>query len=509
MTDTIPYTPGLPTEGFNSSTADATEPAGAILGTGQGVDARRDSTSKEKMADADRGSSERKKTEEGVAFFQRLGWKRLTIVLIVNAIALGSLSLPAAFATLGMVAGVICCVGMGLLAIYTSHIVGSVKLKFPAVDHYGAAMGLLFGRFGRFGYELGSAMFVVELILLVGSHCLTGTIAFSHISESGVCSVAFGVVSAIILLLLAIPPSFTEQAILGYIDFASILGAIGITMIATGIRSHHETTTESTWSAWPKPGTTFIDGFVAITNIVFAYSFAMCQFTFMDELKKPTDYVKSIWALGVIEIIIYTLTGAIIYAFVGADVQSPALLSAGGQVSRVAFGIALPVIFISGSINITVAGRYIHGRIFKHSINRFINTPMGWITWLAIITVITILAFITAEAIPIFSDLLSLCSSLFVSGFSFYLPALMWYKLIKQGRWYDRQNISNALMCALAFVVGLVVLGCGTYASIFDIVSAIKTRNWIQLLQEYVQTTDHHPQRDNFRNGTVKRVFAC
>ncbi|KAH6659680.1 transmembrane amino acid transporter protein-domain-containing protein [Truncatella angustata] len=485
MASTTTYPSGLPKKELNSSDDDATEPVSGHRGILQGANAARGSASKEKISDVpDYSDSERQKTEAGEAFFRRLGWKRLTVVLIVNAIALGSLSLPAAFATLGMVAGVVACVGMGLLAIYTSHIIGLVKLKFPTVDHYGAAMGLLFGRYGRFGFELGSAMFVVELILLVGSHCLTGTIAFSHITESGVCSVAFGVVSAIILLLLAIPPSFTEQAILGYIDFASILGAIGITMVATGIRSHQEMINESTWSAWPKPGTTFIEGFVAITNIVFAYSFAMCQFTFMDELKKPADYVKSIWALGIIEIIIYTLTGAIVYAFVGVDVQSPALLSAGDMTSRVAFGVALPVIFISGSINITVAGRYIHGRIFRHSITRFVNTPKGWITWLAIITIITILAFITAEAIPIFSDLLSLCSSLFVSGFSFYLPALMWYKMIKQGRWYDRKNLVHSLLCALAFVVGLVVLGCGTYASIVDI-------------------------RDNFRNGTVKQVFAC
>ncbi|ETS85411.1 N amino acid transport system protein [Pestalotiopsis fici W106-1] len=483
MTGSTPYGSGLAENDMNSSTDDATEPKRVELGTGKDMDKKRRGSAGEKSSDTDPGYSERK-VEEGEAFFRRLGWKRLTVVLIVNAIALGSLSLPAAFATLGMVAGVISCVGVGLLAIYTSHIIGLVKLKFPEIDHYGAAMGLLFGRFGRFGYELGSAMFVIELILLVGSHCLTGTIAFTHITESSVCSIVFGVVSAIILLLLAIPPSFTEQAILGYVDFISIIGAIGITMIATGIRSSHEILSESTWSAWPAPDTTFIQGFVAITNIVFAYSFAMCQFTFMDELKKPEDYVKSIWSLGIIEIIIYTLTGAIIYAFVGSEVQSPALLSAGNVVSRVAFGIALPVIFISGSINITVAGRYIHGRIFKHSITRFVNTTKGWITWLAIITVITILAFITAEAIPIFSDLLSLCSSLFVSGFSFYLPALMWYKLIKQGRWYDRENLGHALMCAVAFVVGLVVLGCGTYASIVDI-------------------------RDNFREGTVSGVFTC
>jgi hypothetical protein len=91
---------------------------------------------------------EAQKTQLGHAHFHRLGWKRLTIVLLVEAIALGSLSIPSAFATLGMVAGVITCVGLGLIAIYTSYIVGQVKLKFPEIKHYADAGKLMMGRFG-------------------------------------------------------------------------------------------------------------------------------------------------------------------------------------------------------------------------------------------------------------------------------------------------------------------------------------------------------------------------
>lgn len=407
---------------------------------------------------------EKSKAEQGHAHFNRLGWKRLTVVLIVEAIALGSLSMPAAFATLGMVAGTLVCVGIGLVAIYTSYVVGQVKLAYPEVAHYADVGRLLMG---KFGYELVSVMFVLQLTFLVGSHTLTGTIAFLNITNNGACSLVFGVVSAIILLLLAIPPSFAEVAILGYIDFVSIMAAILITMIATGVKSSGAT---AEWSAWPQPGVTFTSAFIAITNIVFAYSFAICQFSFMDEMHTPKDYVKSIWALGIIEIVIYTLTGALIYAFVGPDVKSPALLSAGSLLSKVAFGIGLPVIFISGSINTTVAARYIHGRMFRNSVTRYINTPKGWITWLVLITVITIIAWVIAEAIPFFSDLLSISSSLFISGFTFYFPAIMWFMLVKQGAWYERQNWLKSAANAFIFLIGIMVLVGGTYASIDDII---------------------------------------
>jgi hypothetical protein len=266
----------------------------------------------------------------------------------------------------------------------------------------------------RFGHELINAMLGIQLLFLTGSHCLMGTIAWQNITGSGICSVIFAVVSAVILLLLAVPPSFTEMAVLGYIDFASIIIAIGITIIATGVQSTDAPGGLSgvDWSAWPKEDLTFTDAFVAVTNIIFAYSFALRQFSFMDEMHSPKDFVKSIRALGIVEIIVYTLTGALIYAFVGSSVESPALLSAGSLVSRIAFGIALPVIFTSGSINTVVFGRLVHGRIFANSPIRFINTKMGWLTWLAVISVATIVSFIIAEVIPFFNDLLSISSCL-------------------------------------------------------------------------------------------------
>lgn len=411
---------------------------------------------------------ENQKAALGSAHFHRLGWKRLTVVLIVEAIALGSLSMPAAFATLGMVAGTILSVGLGLVAIYTSYVVGQVKLKYPEVQHYADAGRLIMG---KFGYELVGVMFVLQLVFLVGSHCLTGTIAFLNITNNGACSLVFGVVSAIILLILAIPPSFAEVAILGYIDFVSIIAAIFITIIATGVQ-RTDSGVSSNWSAWPQENLSFTSAFIAITNIVFAYSFAICQFSFMDEMHTPRHFVKSIWALGLIEIVIYTLTGALIYCFVGQEVKSPSLLSAGSMVSKIAFGIALPVIFISGSINGTVVGRYIHGRVYKNSVTRFINTTKGWSTWIALITIITIAAWIIAEAIPFFSDLLAISSALFISGFTFYFPAVFWFMLIREGKWYAKENLLKSIVNGLVFIIGMIVLVGGTYASIVDIVSA-------------------------------------
>lgn len=414
----------------------------------------------------------RQKELEGEANFRRLGWKRLTIVLIVEAVALGSLSLPGAFADLGMVAGVICSISLGMIAMYASYVVGQMKLKFPEISHYADAGRLMFG---KWGYEIFGAMFTMQLIFIVGSHVLTGKIMWDNITAggNGTCSIVFSVVSAIILFLVAIPPSFAEVAILGYIDFVSIIAAILITMVATGIQASHADggLAAVEWSAWPREDISVARAFIAICNIVFAYSFALCQFSFMDEMHTPADFPKSILTLGTLEIVLYTITGAVIYAFVGPSVASPALLSAGPTVSKIAFGVALPVIFISGSINTVVVGRYLHGRMFRNSVIRYVNTPMGWGTWLALDAVVTVIAWVVAEAIPFFSDLLAISSSLFISGFTFYLPSIMWFMFIKEGKWSDRHNWLYTFLNVLCFVIGIIVLVVGTYSSIVDIVS--------------------------------------
>ncbi|GMK56006.1 hypothetical protein CspeluHIS016_0210620 [Cutaneotrichosporon spelunceum] len=441
------------------------------------------------MSEVDKVELLNHQVEHGEHKFHQLGWVQLVVILIVEAIALGSLSLPAAFATLGMVPGVLITVGIGFLAIYTSWVIGQVKIKFPQVKHYDD-VGPLLGGPGKLGKVFRGLLtfgFVAYLICLVGSHCLTGTIAFQTITQVDICSIVWGVVSMVLLFICALPPSFAEMAVLGYIDFVSILAAILITLIATGIKANNQVGGFAAvdWSAWPKEGTTFAEAMVAVSNVVFAYSFAICQFSFMEEMHTPTDFKKSVWVLGVTEILIYTLTGALGYAFIGSTVRSPALLSAGHTISRIAFGVAIPVIIISGSINTVTAGRFTLDKFFPNSTIRYVSDRRGWAVWVGWAALASIIAWIIAEAIPFFSALLAIISALFISGFSFYVPGFMWFKLVKQGKWYSGwRNMCLSALNVFCIIVGVVCLVCGTYGAVVDI-------------------------KLSYENGTVGTPFSC
>jgi len=172
------------------------------------------------------------------------------------------------------------------------------------------------------------------------------------------------------------------------------------------------------------------------------------------------------------EIFIYTLTGALTYAFVGPSVRSPALLSTPTTtLSRLAFGVALPVIFISGSISSTVVGRYVLTRAFPDSPIKYVNTRAGWTAWTILIASITVVSFVIAEAVPFFNALLGLISSLFISGFTFYFPGLFWFLLLKEGKWNaTKWNVVLTVVNVGVGVIGLLLLGLGTWASVQEIV---------------------------------------
>jgi hypothetical protein len=61
----------------------------------------------------------------------------------------------------------------------------------------------------------------------------------------------------------------------------------------------------------------------------------------------------------------------------------------------------------------SVTARFVFFRIFRTSHHRHSNTLLGWSTWASIIAASWVAAFIIAEVIPFFSDMLSVMSSLF------------------------------------------------------------------------------------------------
>ena len=66
-----------------------------------------------------------------------------------------------------------------------------------------------------------------------------------------------------------------------------------------------------------------------------------------------------------------------------------------------------------------MTSRFIFFRLFRTSKHRHSNTVVAWSTWSGIVAATWILAFVIAEVIPFFSDMLSLMSYLFDGWFGY------------------------------------------------------------------------------------------
>lgn len=227
--------------------------------------------------------------------------------------------------------------------------------------------------------------------------------------------------------------------------FLSIFSAIIITMITVGIRSNNPTL-----SAAKSPD--LISGTSATLNMIIAFSGHLSFFSFQSELSNPSDFPRALYASQATNTAIYILTAVVIYRYTGDSVPSPALLSAGPVVSKIAFGIAIGTIVIAGVIIAHVGAKCVYVRIFRGTSRMNENSLVSYGSWLLIILGMWVLAWIVAEVVTVFNDLLNLLAAAFCSWFSFGLERLFWFEMnMNRGR----------LVQGKKMVVGLAVLNAG------------------------------------------------
>ncbi|KAJ5106574.1 hypothetical protein N7456_003249 [Penicillium angulare] len=388
--------------------------------------------------------------------YKTLKWWQCGLLMICESVSLGVLSLPSAVATVGLVPGVILIVGLGLLATYTGYNIGLMRERYPHIQNLGDAGEILLGPIGREIFGLGQFLFC---IFVMGSHILTFRVMMNTITNHGTCSVVFALVGMLLSLALSIPRTMKGMTWISFASFISIFSAVMITMISVGVESHPGRIIQATTE------TNLYHGFQAVSNIVFAYCAHVAFFGLIAEMETPQDFKKSLFMLQGFEISLYLTAAVVIYFYVGSEVSSPALSAAGPLMSKVAYGIAIPTIVGAGVVNGHIGLKYIYFRLCSKSglIHQRNFKSVG--IWVALGVSCWVVAWVIAEAIPVFSDLNSLISALFASWFSYGLSGIYWLHLNK-GQWFSspRKIALTVLNVAIA-LFGLALCVLGLYAS--------------------------------------------
>ncbi|KAF7513417.1 hypothetical protein GJ744_009838 [Endocarpon pusillum] len=408
---------------------------------------------------------------EGGVQYRTMAWWQAGMVMIAETVSLGILSLPSALATLGLIPGLILLLSLGGLSTYTGLVIGQFKLRHPHIHSMADAGMVLFGRIGGEIIGVGQLLFFV---FIMGSHILTFSIMMNAITSHAACTIVFMLVGMVLSFLLTIPRTLKNLSWWSITSFISIIAAVTITMASISVSRPRTGKVD----LWPDADVAFHQAFLAVTNIVFAYAGHVAFFTFISELRKPEDFPKALCLLQGCDVAMYVITAVVIYHFAGDQVKSPALDSAGPLIRKVAYGVAIPTIVVAGVVNGHVAVKYLYVRLFRNSGQdggkggniMYQTTFKARGIWVAINAVLWLVAWVIAEGVPVFNDLLGLTSALFASWFTFGLSGLFWFSLNRgRGWWKNWRMALGSLVAALCFLIGLLICVIGLYASSMSI----------------------------------------
>ncbi|KAK4106875.1 hypothetical protein N658DRAFT_555645 [Parathielavia hyrcaniae] len=395
--------------------------------------------------------------------YHTLTWWQAGVVMIAETVSLGILSLPAVVATLGLAPGLITMVFMGFLSLYSGLVMGEFRRQHPWVQSFGDA-GEVMGRsigMGKLFQEVFGWAQTIFVTFVMGSHLLTWTICLNTLTNSAACTIVWGVVGLAVFWVLNTPRTLKAAGYYSFASFASVFTAVMVTMIDVGIEKPIGTT-----SIEVSRTVGFTSAFLAVTNIAVAFSGHSCFFSIMSELKEPRDWPKALLLLQVCDTVLYIVVSVVIYLYAGPAVPAPALSAAGSPVVRkVIWGIAIPTIVIAGVIYGHVAAKYAFVRLFARTRHLHKRTAVGWLGWLGITAALWAVAWVIAQSIPGFSNLLGLVAALFTSWFSYGIPGSLWLWM-HYGEWFSspRRGALFALNATLV-LVGTLLCALGLWAS--------------------------------------------
>ncbi|KAM3498070.1 hypothetical protein MY10362_008593 [Beauveria mimosiformis] len=398
--------------------------------------------------------------------YKRLSWQLVAILMIAEIVSNGMLSLPSAFAAVGMVPGIVIIIFLGVFATYTSWLLVQFKLRHPEVHTMADAGFIMFGPIGREIMAFGTFSFA---IFATGSQLLAGQIALASLSDSKLCNLVYTGIFTVASLAVSLPRTFHG---LGYVSILSVVSIIIAGIVAMGAAGAEPVVGRSVEAAVTSD---FYSAFAAVTNPVFSFAGHFMFFVLISEMKEPKHAMRSAYCLQTFTTTYYVIFAAVTYGYLGSQVLSPSFSSLSPYWAKVSYGIAIPNLLLAAALYAHTAAKVIFVRLFRKSNHLHSHTVVGWSAWVILVVFCNALAFLLATGVPIFNYLVGLAASLFAAWFTYGVAGMFWlHDSYHDGAGFHewRRQWGQFLLCAFTVVAGAFICVAGLYVTIRQLVDA-------------------------------------
>jgi hypothetical protein len=331
-----------------------------------------------------------------------------------------------------------------------------------------------FGK-SKFMYEFTAVMLLLNNIMLIGFHVLTGAKVINTLSDHSLCTVVFSVIATIMGIIMSLPRTLNHVSFMSMFSAACMGMAILLFLIFAGTEDHPLYGYNGVYPgagpvksyAFPLEGTTFVACMNAVLNITFLWVPQILFPTFIAEMEKPQDFPKALAVLAGMSAFLFIVPPAIGFHYLGQYSTAPAFGSLASTVHKKAsFAFVIVPTLVIGVIYANVSAKFVYFRIMGKSRHAHSNTAVGWGVWVAVMSVIWIIGFIFAEVIPSMGDFLSLLGAAFDSFFGFIYFAVAYWQLFKGKLFRGAGRTVLTIAHILVMFCGLFLLGPGLYAAV-------------------------------------------
>lgn len=387
------------------------------------------------------------------------GWINVIFIIMADLIGTGIVGLPYTYAKLGYGLGAAVLIIFGLLTFYAGLLLWRLHMTFPTALTYG-----LLGKnvSGQVIQWIAYVVVYAHFFLKMSSYLLTAAKSVQTMLWMKDICLYWATLGSLLVLF-----PLCQLRTLHQISFAGAVSVFTIGVVIMILLGQAYATWDQRGDIVIEAGPQgtgyegFMSGFSAMTSLVFAYGGQGMYLETMSEMRNPADFPKALYIFSFLILSFYLWSSLSLYFRYGENSYGNILFNMNdGVLKTVASVFMFLHVCISFCLNSQLLARALHVRTCPKGVKSGGKKEAG--QWF-IITACTVLgAWIVANAIPFFSDLNGIISSLCVGPTTYGFPAMFYLLACRNAN--KHIPLYETLICYIMIIIAVffVFVGTGT-----------------------------------------------